>query len=170
MIAGASMLGRPRSFLGLLLAGFFVVATPLAGALLYSAWRTEQLANQSRSAVFDAALASRASRSLVNRVGSLERLALQLTVFRDPELRADFDRARTGFLQIAAEIGRLPLEPDQQEAIQRMRGREQQLYDLLGAASARGLPDARAVKETVGALAEDAHQVLAISYRRRAPT
>ena len=37
-------MGYPRSFLGLLLAGFTLVALPLVGALAYSAWHTEQLA------------------------------------------------------------------------------------------------------------------------------
>ena len=44
----------PRSFLGLLLAGFTLVALPLVGALAYSAWHTERLAEQSRSAVYSA--------------------------------------------------------------------------------------------------------------------
>src|SRR5438046_1812442 len=38
----------PRSFLGLLLTGFTVVALPLVGALAYSAWNTERLATQPR--------------------------------------------------------------------------------------------------------------------------
>ncbi|MGH8705515.1 MAG: hypothetical protein ACREUO_08885, partial [Burkholderiales bacterium] len=78
-----STLPYPRSFLALLVAGFLLVALPLAGALLYSAWHTERLAEQSRSAVFGAAQAARASRSLVNRIGSIERLAMQLAVLPD---------------------------------------------------------------------------------------
>ena len=76
----------PRSFLGLLLAGFTLVALPLVGALAYSAWNTERLAGQSRSAVFNASQAARASRSLVERIGSIERLAQQVAVMDDPEL------------------------------------------------------------------------------------
>src|SRR5688500_20356887 len=70
----------PRSFLGLLLTGFTLVAAPLVGALAYSAWHTERLAEQSRKAGFSASQAARASRSLVNRIGSIERLARQLAV------------------------------------------------------------------------------------------
>ena len=44
-------MGYPRSFLGLLLAGFTLVALPLVGALAYSAWNTERLTEQSRNAV-----------------------------------------------------------------------------------------------------------------------
>jgi len=149
----------------LLVAGFLLVAMPLAGALLYSAWRTEQLAAQSRSAVFDAALAARVSRSLVNRVGALERLALQRTVFRDAALKADFERARAGFLRVVRELDRLPLETGQREAIHRMSAREQALRALFAALPPGAPPEAGAVRKTVDALAEEAHQVLAISDR-----
>src|SRR5439155_215752 len=68
----------PRSFLGLLLTGFTVVALPLVGALAYSAWNTERLAEQSRTAVFSASQASRASRSLLNPIGSIVSMAQYL--------------------------------------------------------------------------------------------
>src|SRR3970040_1745627 len=86
----------PRSFLGLLIAAFLLV-----GTLLYSAWRTERLTELSRGAVSGAATAARASRALVNRIGSIERLALQLAVLRDAQLRADFERAHAGFKQLS---------------------------------------------------------------------
>ncbi|MGE5129484.1 MAG: hypothetical protein ACM3IK_07630, partial [Sphingomonadaceae bacterium] len=63
--SAGTTLPYPRSFLGLLLAGFTLVALPLVGALAYSAWHTERLAQQSGNAVFNAAQAARASRSLV---------------------------------------------------------------------------------------------------------
>ncbi|MGH9579170.1 MAG: hypothetical protein ACRD3R_17165, partial [Terriglobales bacterium] len=75
-----TVLRYPRSFLGLLIAGFLLVALPLLGTLLYSAWHTQRLTEQGRDAVFGAAKAATASRSLVNRIGSIERLALQLAV------------------------------------------------------------------------------------------
>ena len=59
----------PRSFLGLLLAGFTLVALPLVGALAYAAWNTERLAGQSRTAVFNASEAARASSSRRRRSG-----------------------------------------------------------------------------------------------------
>jgi two-component system sensor histidine kinase GlrK len=57
----ARLLPYPRSFLGLLLTGFTLVAVPLVGALAYSAWNTERLAEQSRSAVFQRLQAARAA-------------------------------------------------------------------------------------------------------------
>ena len=94
----------PRSFLGLLIAGFLLVALPLLGTLLYSAWHTQRLTEQGRNAVFGAAKAAAASRSLVNRIGSVERLALQLAVVPDAQLRADLARAHASFKQVDAAL------------------------------------------------------------------
>ena len=83
----------PRSFLGLLVAGFLLVALPLLGTLLYSAWHTQRLTEQSRSTVSGAESVARSSRALVSRAGSIERLALQLAVLPDAQLREDLTRA-----------------------------------------------------------------------------
>src|SRR5258705_2776698 len=99
-----------RSFLGLLIGGFLLVALPLLGTLLYSAWHTQRLTEQGRNAVFGAAKAATASRALVNRIGSIERLALQLSVLPDAELRTDFARAHASFKQLARELMQLPLD------------------------------------------------------------
>ena len=154
----------PRSFLGLLVTGFLLVAAPLAGALLYSAWNTQHLAEQSRSAVYNAAQAARGSRALVNRIGSIERLAQQVAVLPDPELVQDYERLHLGFRQLTEELGRLPLDGEQFAALRRTVGEEQALYGLLSAA-ADARPDARAVGAKVAELAESASEVLAISYR-----
>lgn len=154
----------PRSFLGLLVTGFLLVAAPLAGALLYSAWNTQHLAEQSRNAVYNAAQAARGSRALVNRIGSIERLAQQVAVLPDPELVKDYERLHLGFIQLTDELARLPLDGDQLAALRRTIGGEQALYDLLSTA-APAPPDTRAVGAKVTELADSAHEVLAISYR-----
>src|SRR5512146_2863613 len=117
-----SLLPYPRSFLGLLLAGFSVVALPLVAALAYSAWNTERLAEQSRNAVFSASQAARASRSLVNRIGSIERLAQQMAVLRDPDVAADYTRLHRSFRQVSDELMVLPLEGPQLAALNRTVG------------------------------------------------
>jgi two-component system sensor histidine kinase GlrK len=156
-------MGYPRSFLGLLLAGFTLVALPLVGALAYSAWHTEQLAEQSRNAVYSAAQAARASRSLVNRIGSIERLAQQMALTRDPGLAADYARVHQSFRQVSGELLTLPLEGDQLAALKKTVSQEQTLYDLLTAVPRRKL-DARRIGRITGELAENAYEVLAISY------
>ena len=99
----------PRSFLGLCLASFILVAVPLVAALAYSAWHSERLADRSRSAVFNASQAARASRTLVNRISSLERLA----TLDAPGFDADLGRVHASFRQVAHELLQLPLEEDQ---------------------------------------------------------
>lgn len=154
----------PRSFLGLLVIGLLLVALPLAAALLYSAWSTQHLAEQSRSAVYNAAQAARASRTLVNRIASLERLSLQMAVVPDADLLDDFEQLHEGFLQITAELGRLPLDARQLAALDRTVARERLLHELMtGSVTTR--PDVALVRSRVVELAESAHEVLAISAR-----
>ena len=153
----------PRSFLGLLVAAFLLVALPLLGTLLYSAWHTERLTEQSRIAVSGAAAAARTSRAMVNRIGSIERLALQFAVLEDPQLRRDFARAHAGFKQVAGELLLLRLDAGQQAALKRTIDGEQALYDQI-ASPPRGGLDMRKLRALTGALANDAYQVLALSY------
>ena len=157
------ILPYPRSFLGLLLAGFSLVALPLVGALAYSAWNTERLAEQSRNAVFSASQAARASRALVNRIGSIERLAQQLVVLDDPSVAADFRRVHGGFKAVSDELFQLPLEGAQVAALTKTVDQEQNLYDLVTTAPRRSLAS-KHVAELTDDLAENAYEVLAISY------
>ena len=159
----ARALPYPRSFLGLLVAAFLLVALPLMGTLLYSAWHTERLTEQSRSAVSSAAVAARASRSMVNRIGSIERLALQLTALQDPQLRADFARAHASFRQVAGELSLLPLDERQRAALNLTMEREQALFDHIQS-SPRGGAGARRVRELAAELSDDAYEVLGLSY------
>ncbi len=153
----------PRSFLKLLIAGFLLVAAPLAIALMYSAWNTERLAGQAQNAVFNAAQAARASRSLVNRISSIERIAQQYIVLADPELIADYARIRKSFKQVSDELSELPLDGEQLAALNRTIEQEQKLNDLL-LASVPGKRDAALVGKRASDLAESAYEVLAISY------
>src|SRR5688500_494644 len=149
----------PRSFLGLCLASFIAVAMPLVAALAYSAWHSEQLAEQSRHAVFNAAQAARASRTLVNRIGSLERLA----TLSAPGVDADLGRVHASFRQVAQELLQLPLEEDQLATLKKTMSQEEELYALLTAAPRRG--ERQRVAVLASDLAENASEMLAISTR-----
>jgi two-component system sensor histidine kinase GlrK len=152
----------PRSFLGLLLAGFTLVMLPLVGALAYSAWNTERLAGQSRSAVFNASQAARASRALLERIGIIERLAQQAALLDEPEVLQGYARAHRSFRQLAEEIEQLPLDEAQQAALARTVGQEQSLYDLL-TAFPRAHVEAAEITERVDLLIDAAREVLAIN-------
>jgi two-component system, NtrC family, sensor histidine kinase GlrK len=152
----------PRSFLGLLLAGFTLVALPLVGALAYSAWNTERLVGQSRSAVFNASDAARASRSLFERIGAIERLAQQAAVLEDPEVLQAYARVHRSFRQLADEIGQLPLDYAQVAALNRAMEEEQALYDLAGDGLQRPIKP-KEVTMRVERLVDAAREVLAIN-------
>lgn len=160
----AGLFPYPRSFLGLLLAGFTLVTLPLVGALAYSAWNTERLAGQSRTAVFNASQAARASRSMVERIGTIERLAQQIAVLDDPELVTGYARAHRSFKQLAAEIALLPLDDSQVAALNRTVEHEQALYDLL-TVSPRPRIDKDQMSEGLDRLIDSAREVLAINNR-----
>jgi two-component system sensor histidine kinase GlrK len=153
----------PRSFLGLLIAGFLLVALPLLGTLLYSAWHTQRLTEQGRNAVFGAAKAAAASRALVNRIASIERLSLQVAVLPDAELRADLARAHASFSQLASELQKQPLDEGQKAALARAVEREQALIDRVAGAPRANL-DLREVRALAASMVDDAYQVLAVSY------
>jgi two-component system sensor histidine kinase GlrK len=161
----------PRSFLGLLLTGFTLVMLPLVGALAYSAWNTERLAGQSRSAVFNASQAARASRSMIERIGSIERLAQQMAVMDDPEIAAGYARMHRSFQQLAGEISVLPLDKGQAAALNRTVEQEQALYELLTdpdrprARANAPRPPIPGLSERIDQLIESAREVLAINNR-----
>ena len=152
----------PRSFLGLLLAGFTLVAAPLIVALAYSAWHTEQLAEQSRSAVFSASEVARASRSLVNRIGAIERLAQQIAVIDDPELADAFTRVHLGFGQLSSELLAMPLDDGHRAALQKTVLQENMLYERLTASPRRAL-NRRQISRMASELAGNAYAVQSIS-------
>jgi two-component system, NtrC family, sensor histidine kinase GlrK len=154
----------PRSFLGLLLGGFTLVILPLVGALTYSALNTERLAGKSRTAVFNASQAARASRSLVDRIAAVERVAQQMALLNDPEIANDYARVHRGFRQLATEIGQLPLDEAQAHALKITVEHEQNLFDLL-TSTGRPRLSAQAIGERVDALIDSARDVLAINNR-----
>src|SRR3954471_16008557 len=160
----ASVLPYPRSFLGLLLTGFTLVMMPLVAALAYSAWNTERLAALSRTAVFNASQAARASRSLIDRIAAIERVAQQMAVLNDPELATDYAHVHRSFRQLADEIAQLPLDEAQSMALTRTVEQEQTLYNLLTENPRRKL-ERKAVSERMDGLIESAREVLAINNR-----
>ncbi len=152
----------PRSFLGLLLAGFTLVALPLVGALAYSAWNTERLVGQSRSAVFNAADAARASRSLFERIGAIERLAQQVAVLDDVEVLQSYARVHRAFRQLADEIAQLPLDHAQLAALNRTIEEEQALYDALADVPRKKMHP-KELTARIDRLIDAAREVLAIN-------
>jgi two-component system, NtrC family, sensor histidine kinase GlrK len=121
----------PRSFLGLLLLAFLVVATPLIIAFYNAAVYVEQLAGQSQTAVSQAAQASRGSRLLVEQTTALERVVRQYIILDDEELLNDYARLRANFKANTSELSLQPLDEVQLSELNSTIDMEQALYEQL---------------------------------------
>jgi two-component system, NtrC family, sensor histidine kinase GlrK len=121
----------PRSFLGLLLLAFLLVAAPLIIAFYNAAVYVEQLAGQSQTAVSQAAQASRGSRLLVEQTTALERVVRQYVILDDVELLNDYARLRANFKANTSELSLQPLDETQLAELNSTIDTEQALYEQL---------------------------------------
>ena len=97
---------RPRSVLGLTLAGFTLVALPLIWAVYRGANHVEQLALQSETLVVHAVQVTRESKQLVELLTDMERNARQYEVLAEAPLRELYEEKHAGFV---AALGTLAL-------------------------------------------------------------
>ena len=97
--------GRPRSLNGLILVGFGLVALPLLVAVLWALVNLGRLAEQSEQLIFTGVAAAENNRLLEERLSSLERVARQYQVLRNPDslllLRQDLDTLDERLLEMA---------------------------------------------------------------------
>src|SRR6266702_2696308 len=149
----------PRSFLSLLLLAFALVAAPLIVAFYNAAVYVEQLADQSQTAVSQAAQASRGSRLLVEQTTALERVVRQYLILDDAELLNDYGRLRANFKANTSELSLQPLDELQLHELNQTIDKEQELYEQL-----LGKPATEAGKTALvdgyGALSDLARDVL----------
>jgi two-component system sensor histidine kinase GlrK len=78
-------LRRPRSLNGLILVGFGLVALPLLLAVIWALVNLDRVAEQSERLVFTGVSAAENNRRLEEQIGTLERVARQYQVLRNPE-------------------------------------------------------------------------------------
>ena len=121
----------PRSFLKLLLLALGLVALPLILALVGASVFVEDLAEQSRSMVGEAAQAARGSRQMMEQVTAMERAARQYLILDDPALITDYESVRAAFRKTASELSLLPLDETQLQALNRTIDKEAELYATL---------------------------------------
>src|SRR2546430_17027637 len=149
----------PRSFLGLLLLAFSLVAAPLIIAFYNTAVYVEQLAGQSQTAVSQAAQASRGSRLLVEQTTALERVVRQYLILNDEELLNDYSRLRANFKPNTSELSLQPLDEPQLHELNNTIDKEHGLYEqLLG--KPKTAVDKKALVEGYVVLSELARDVL----------
>ncbi len=148
----------PKSFLRLILIGFGLVSLPLIFALGNAAFNVQHLAEQSERAVREAAVATRASREMLETLIGMERALRQYQILRERGLLEDYRRLRGEFVQATQEYSRLPLDESGRAKLASVLGREQKLL--------KALDDGAAVPpEEFSAIAEQARGVLASSGR-----
>jgi two-component system, NtrC family, sensor histidine kinase GlrK len=76
---------RPRSLNGLILVGFGFVALPLLAAVIWGLVSLDRVAEQSERLVFTGVSAAENNRRLQEQLGTLERVARQYEVLRNPD-------------------------------------------------------------------------------------
>ncbi len=102
----------PRSFLGLLLVGFLIVALPLIAGLVSNAYSIERLSEQSQKAVYNATVATQNARQLAGLSLAMERSGRFYAVSGDRDLIETYKQSRESFLKLAGEFMLLPLTPE----------------------------------------------------------
>lgn len=124
-------LPRPKSFLKLILLGFSFVVLPLLVALGLAAWYTDQMADQSQRAVYQAALATQSSRMLVEQVTVMERAARQYQVLGDVALFKAYREAHEKFQQTVATLRNIPLETSIREGLAQLSDKEMEILRVM---------------------------------------
>ncbi|MGB5333916.1 MAG: hypothetical protein WBN05_15370, partial [Woeseiaceae bacterium] len=76
---------RPRSLNGLILVGFGFVALPLLVAVIWALFSLDRVAEQSELLVVTGVSAAESNRRLEQQVSSLERVARQYQVLKNPD-------------------------------------------------------------------------------------
>jgi two-component system, NtrC family, sensor histidine kinase GlrK len=118
----------PRSFAALLLAGFVLVALPLLGGMIDTAWLLEKIVREERRSIATTVDVTRATRQLVDEVMALQRSAGQYFVLEDLTFRKGLDQAHAQFRETVEALRGLPLDGRQQSRLTSLASAEADLY------------------------------------------
>ncbi len=123
----------PRSFVKLLSIGFALVTLPLLIGLVGNAMSIRRLTTQSQQTVYQAVQVTQASRSLKEKVSSLERAARQYLILKDPALREAYHQLHDGFDVTSERLAALPLTEAQRQELERLMSVEKAIFDAVDA-------------------------------------
>jgi len=123
---------NPKSFLKLILIGFSLVVLPLIIALIDSAVTINQLAEQSRQAVYQATQIAHGSRVLADEITAMERSVRQAVILDDNSLLEAYFHAHDKFVIAANDLSRLNLSFIQQRSLLRLRQDELMIFNQVG--------------------------------------
>jgi two-component system sensor histidine kinase GlrK len=115
----------------LLGAGLSLIALPLIFALINNAVTVDQLANRSQNAVYQAVQATQVSRRLAELITALERTARQMVILGERSMLDSYQANRRRFEQAVTESWRLPLDAEQERALEDIVREEKEIYAAL---------------------------------------
>jgi two-component system sensor histidine kinase GlrK len=161
-IIAAAGVYYPRSFLKFILLGFLLVSAPLIYALGELILSLDRLQAQGREAVQQAAQAARASRQLFEHATTLERIVRQHLILDDIALLDDYARVQQEFRQSVAQLGALPLAPEQLAGLDALAARETRLHRSLVAPQRAAEVQAQ-LADGYAKLADGAQAMLAVA-------
>ncbi len=154
---------NPKSFLKLILIGFSLVLLPLIIALINSAVTINQLAEQSRHAVYQATQIAHSSRVLADEITVMERSARQAVILGDADLLEAYFHGHEKFIKAATELAILNLSDDQAHALRQLQQDELLIYTQVQAQ--RATPEKLSGSVTdFGLLLDAAHRFSAAGY------
>jgi two-component system sensor histidine kinase GlrK len=153
---------NPKSFLKLILIGFSLVVLPLIIALIDSAITINQLADQSRQAVYQATQIAHSSRELADEITTMERSVRQAVILDDDSLLEAYFHAHDKFVRAANDLSVLNLSMIQRVSLLKLRQDELAIFNQVSDRS----PSAR-LQENVAAfepLLDAAHAFSTAGY------
>src|SRR5512132_584965 len=121
----------PRSFLSLLVIGFTIVAAPLLFALFSNALAFERLAGLSEQAVHSAVKVTKASRSLVTTVTSLERSARQYAVAGEANFLEAYRAHRATLLANIRQLESMALSEAQRQELGAVQRQAEAIHQVI---------------------------------------
>lgn len=119
---------HPKSFSGLILAGFLLASLPLMLSLIYSAASINQLAKQNRQVVYKAEQIAHFSRLLIDYATTMEHSVKLSSILTDESLLKNYYQNREKFRETLANLSTLPLTPKQGELLQTIDAAESAIF------------------------------------------
>ncbi|HET7608012.1 MAG TPA: histidine kinase dimerization/phospho-acceptor domain-containing protein, partial [Gammaproteobacteria bacterium] len=126
---------RPRTLLGMVLTGLFVVAVPLLVAVGNAMFKLGQLAAQSEVVLADSRTAALQTERLTNLLISMERNALTYLALKGdpaaPNTLASYDQGQADFEKSVSEIRVLPSDPPIRDQLARLSSISKDVHRML---------------------------------------
>lgn len=153
---------QPRSIAALVLLGFALVTAPLVAAIISASLQVDGLARRSKASVFEAELASRHSRALLENLTAMERSLGQYLVLGDDALYKTYLARRSSFLDATAALAGLPLDEGHYAQLKVLLAEETALFENTASLTSEAA-EVAAVTEAFGPLADRARTILSHS-------